>query len=386
VSILFTPDTRKTATREEAVRIEPPSVRRVRRPFAIAVFNYGLPSIGQKRGGVDQVAHDLSNALADRGHAITVFTYDAAPPAARYRTRQLPLRGFATSRIGRAITMGYVGNLLALAPDYREFDVIIAHGDSLLLPLTGKPIVRVMHGSAREEARSATSLVRKALQYGVYLQEMLTARMQPGTVAVSTNTRQSNPRIQHVIPNGIDLRVFRPNPPARSSRPSILFVGALGGRKRGQWLIEQFREQVLPVYPDAELHMVCSPGEPQPGVRYHTGIAAADLVQLYQQAWVYASPSTYEGFGLPYLEAMACGTPVVASSNPGSREVLGDGRYGSVTTDDQFADAVLGLLGNAGKRQAMVTRGLQRARAYEIAGTAQAYEMLMEELISLRAA
>ena len=51
--------------------------------------------------------------------------------------------------------MGYLGNVLALLPDYREFDAIIAHGDSLLLPLAGKPVVRVMHGSALGEARSA---------------------------------------------------------------------------------------------------------------------------------------------------------------------------------------------------------------------------------------
>ena len=44
--------------------------------------------------------------------------------------------------------MGYLGNLLALLPDYRDFDAVIAHGDSLLLGFLGKPVLRVMHGSA----------------------------------------------------------------------------------------------------------------------------------------------------------------------------------------------------------------------------------------------
>src|SRR5581483_1184001 len=105
-------------------------------------------------------------------------------------------------------------------------------------------------------------------------------------------------------------------------------------------------------------------------------IAAADLVRLYQEAWVYASPSTYEGFGLPCLEAMACGTPVVATANPGSREVLADGRYGVIAEDDRFAAAVVDLLASADMRQAMTMRGLQRARSYDIVGTAQAYETL----------
>ena len=76
--------------------------------------------------------------------------------------------------------MGYLGNVLALAPDYRGFDAIIAHGDSLLLPLTGKPVIRIFHGSALGEARSARSPGRAILQLGVYAQELLTARLQKG--------------------------------------------------------------------------------------------------------------------------------------------------------------------------------------------------------------
>jgi glycosyltransferase involved in cell wall biosynthesis len=347
----------------------------------VAVFSYELPAVGQKRGGIEQVAHDLANALADRGHVVTVFSCDHAPPAARYRTRPLPLRGFVTSWLGRRAVMGYLGNLLALWPDYREFDVIVAHADSLLLPLTGKPIVRVMHGSSREEARMATTAGQAVWHCGVYMQELMSARMQPGTVAVSANTQLSNEHIQHVIPNGIDLTVFRPDAEQRAPRPSILFVGALTGRKRGEWLIDQFARRIRPACPDAELHMVCAPGPAEPGVHYHSGIAAADLVRLYQEAWVYASPSNYEGFGLPYLEAMACGTPVVATANPGSREVLADGRYGVLADDERFAEQVLELLASTTTRQAMTTRGLQRARSYDIAGTAQAYETLIEELV-----
>ena len=75
-------------------------------------------------------------------------------------------------------------------------------------------------------------------------------------------------------------------------------------------------------FPQAQLTMVATTGPPMQGVTYCTGIAEAELVRLFQQSWVYASPSVYEGFGLPYLEAMACGTAVVASPNPGSRELL----------------------------------------------------------------
>lgn len=348
--------------------------------FRVAVFSYGLPCPGQKRGGVDQAAHDLANALSDRGHDVVVFSFDDAPIDARYRTRTLPFKSFATSWLGKRVTMGYLGNALAICADYRTFDVVMAHGDSLLLPLTGKPIVRVMHGSAREEARSATSVGRRVLQYGVYLQELLTARLQPGTVGVSENTRAANRFVTRVIPDGIDLSLFTPDESRRSTRPSLLCVGALGGRKRGAWLLDLFTRRIQPRWPDAELHMVTADGPTTPGVTYYTGIDRAALVALYQRAWVYASPSTYEGFGLPYVEAMACATPVIATANPGSREVLANGNFGCLVTDDAFADAVCDLLERRQTRDALARAGLRRAADYDIRTAAEQYEALFIEL------
>lgn len=357
------------------------SDNRAARRFRIAVFSYGLPNPGTKRGGIEQVAHDLANALADRGHLVTVFTYDARPEHARYETTLMPGRWFVQARIGRPLAMGYIGNLLAVTPGYRDFDLVLAHGDSLLLPLTGKPVVRIMHGSALEEARSATSVVRKVLMAGVYVQELATAWLQGGTVAVSANTRSANPFINRTIPNGIDLQRFRPNPARRSVAPSLLFVGALNGRKRGAWLIDRFVREIRPRLPGAELHMVTSAGPAIDGVHYHPGIGVEALVTLYQRAWVYVSPSTYEGFGLPYAEALACGTPVVATPNPGSREVLANGRYGCLPPDDQFAGTVLRLLGDRSEREGLTRRGLERAADYDITATAAAYESLIEALV-----
>jgi glycosyltransferase involved in cell wall biosynthesis len=219
----------------------------------------------------------------------------------------------------------------------------------------------------------------------VYLQELLTARLCRGTVAISDNTRASNRFIARVIPNGIDRALFRPDPCVRTARPSILFVGALGGRKRGSWLLEQFRTKIRAVVPDAELHMVATPGPSEPGVHYHTGVEASALVRLYQSAWVYASPSTYEGFGLPYVEALACGTPVVATPNPGSCEVLADGAFGLLATDDEFASSVCRLLEDADLRTDMARAGVRRAADFDVVRTAAAYEALMDSLAVSRA-
>jgi glycosyltransferase involved in cell wall biosynthesis len=127
--------------------------------------------------------------------------------------------------------------------------------------------------------------------------------------------------------------------------------------------------------------MVTTPGPARDGVTYHTGIETDALVRLYQYAWVYASPSTYEGFGLPYVEALACGTPVVATPNPGSREVLGDGRFGRLAADADFADAICRLLADASERGVMARQGLAHAAEYDMARTAELYEAMIEELV-----
>src|SRR5206468_7722411 len=131
---------------------------------------------------------------------------------------------------------------------------------------------------------------------------------------------------------------------------------------------------VRPRFPDAQLHMVTPSGPAHPGVTYHYGITSAALVGLYQSSWVYASPSTYEGFGLPYLEALACGTPVVATPNPGSREVLGDGRFGRLASDEQFAAEICRLLSDEPACERLSRAGLERAAEHAISRTAEWYE------------
>ena len=115
-------------------------------------------------------------------------------------------------------------------------------------------------------------------------------------------------------------------------------------------------------HPNATLTIVGASGPSQPGVVYLTGVTDAQLAELYRRSWVFASPSSYEGFGLPYLEAMACGTPVVATANPGSIEVLADGAYGLMPRDDDFAATVSDLLGDEARRAALTDAGFRRGR------------------------
>jgi phosphatidyl-myo-inositol alpha-mannosyltransferase len=346
----------------------------------LAVLSSGLPTVGQKRGGIERIAHVMAQGLAERGHRVVVFSHDEAPAGAAYDVRPLPWKSFVGTWLGKRLTFGYLGNILALLPDLREFDAVIAHGDSLLLSLKRKPVLRVMHGSALHEALHASSPGRAVLQVGVYLQELLTAILERGTVGVSENARRHNPFVHHVIANGVDTRIFRPFATAKTAAPSIVFVGAVEGRKHGRFLLDVFTNIIRPLRPDAELMFVGSPGPATPGVSYHTGIDDAELASLYSRAWVYASPSTYEGFGLPYLEAMACGTAVVATPNPGSVEVMASGRYGRLVDRDGFGAAILELLSDASARRALEVEGVARARQLSSEIMIDRYEALLRRL------
>ncbi len=354
----------------------------------IDVLSFRLPRadspVGLKRGGVEHVAHELANGLAGRGHEVTVWSADPAPNGALYVVRAFPggrvVSHLIQSWLGFRLVSGYLGNVLALLPDYAGAQVLLAHGDSLLLPLRGIPVLRVMHGSALDEARTARSLIRKAMQLGVYFQELLTVATQT-TIGVSRATKRRYWSIRNVIPNGINAHRFFPCEEARSPEPFILFVGTLHGRKRGHLLLKWFSESVRPAFPCARLCMVCEPGPAAEGVKYLQGVSDTELAALYRRAWIFASPSTYEGFGLPYLEALASGTPVVATANPGSREVLDEGRYGCLIEHDKdFAPAVLELLADRPARLRRIALGLQRSRDFSLDRALDRYEAVLENL------
>ncbi len=351
----------------------------------IGVFSYRLPVRGQKRGGIERSAHVLAQGLAERGHSIIVFSHDPAPEGSRYEVRTLPWQAFVDTWFGRRATMGYLGNILALLPDYQGLDALIAHGDSLLLPLLGKPVLRVMHGSAIGEAMHAATPGRFVLQCGVFVQELLTSLTTAGTVAVSHNARRDNPFIRHTIPHGVDTRLFNPMPRGRSPEPSIVFVGTHEGRKRGSFLLETFHWTVRQALPDATLMFVGPEGPKVAGVTYYTGIGDEELAALYRRAWVYASPSTYEGFGLPYLEAMACGTVVVATPNAGSNEVLANGEHGCLAEDEAFGPAILKLLNSEASRRAYEAKGLLCAQEHSLDVMIDRYEMLLAQLCGVHA-
>jgi glycosyltransferase involved in cell wall biosynthesis len=159
-----------------------------------------------------------------------------------------------------------------------------------------------------------------------------------------------------VTPNGVDP-AFSPGP---GSHDYVLSVGAIQARKNPVAALEAATAVGLPL-------VVAGPAKDPAlaaelrgrGARLEGYVETARLADLYRGAACLVQSSRYEGFGLPVVEAMASGTPVVAVPDAALREVAGDA---AVLVDE--ADLASGIRTALAERERLVAAGLERASAF----------------------
>jgi glycosyltransferase involved in cell wall biosynthesis len=210
----------------------------------------------------------------------------------------------------------------------------------------------------------------------------------------------ADPERIHVIYPGVDPR-FGPEPDeghwlrVRSQygldRPYVLYVGSLGPHKNVIRLVRAFR-QLKRRHGIPHQLVLCGKALWGPDVIAEARdlieakdclvldfIAGEDLPSLYRGADAFAFLSLYEGFGLPPLEAMACGVPMVVSDAGSLPEVVGEAALRVSPTDDDAIEAALyRLLSEPQWRQALRERGLKQAAGFNWAQTARQTLKLFE--------
>jgi mannosyltransferase len=211
------------------------------------------------------------------------------------------------------------------------------------------------------------------------LQKFRSIERADAVLCISESTRRDvlefcprvDPRKLHVVHLGIDRTAFFPEvtPQVQERENVVLFVGQRGGYKRFDLAVTAV--QLSRQYSLGIVGPALSAEERQAlhgalGERWHEfgPVNNARLRQLYSSAKAFLFPSDYEGFGLPVLEAMACGCPVVAANKASLPEVGGSAaRYAEGQSGEAYA-AALQALDSADVRERTVRVGLARAELF----------------------
>jgi glycosyltransferase involved in cell wall biosynthesis len=303
---------------------------------------------------------------------------------------------------------------------WEQFTLLKAHGTrnlllcpSYVIPLLARCPTFLIHHGSYEGYPQAFSWWTLNKARAIYT---LSARRATGVSTVSEYSKKDmvhfyrmRPERIHVVPEGVDTRLFHPLADREglakwragvfgSDVPFILYVGKPTERRNLSSLIRGFgllkREKKI-------LHKLLIAGADLPGTSPFRRVIAEEglndevvvlgyvkhpeLVVVYNAADLFIYPSSYEGFGMPVLEAMACGTPVITLDNTAFPEFAGGIAY--LLKDAEVATLRAGIeavLSDAAWRARMSIEGPKRAAYYDWHLVTRRYLDLMIPLASAK--
>ncbi len=336
------------------------------------------------RSGVGRYVAELLREWADTEtpfSELVVFVpegvgTDALPPSHSFRVHELSGAGgsafhWGLGRAARHVDLLFCPSYAAPLAYRGPFVVTVHDALSALMPPHPGLRQRLRHRSTRSSARRARHV-------------MTVSETSRRDIATSYGVSPS--RIT-AVPNGCGAEFFVPPTVAAAAEvrrrymlagsPFCLFVGKLARRRNLPTLVEAFAQARARAGMSHALVLAgdstaAEPlGETPDFVRVTGYVPEQDLHVLYHEAEVFVYPSSYEGFGLPVLEAMAAGTPVLTARNSALAEVADEA---ALLVDeprrDLLADALTTLLTDAALRERLSELGRQRARLFPWSRTA----------------
>jgi glycosyltransferase involved in cell wall biosynthesis len=386
-----------------------PPARRLR----IGVDLLAMQSPGSRGRGVGRYARGLLHAMARRGahHEFVLYRYDGLPCD---DLPDLPVIDLAPAPDGRTAR----NDLLAANPDGLDVFLTLNPFEQVpryeppARPVGGPAVVSVLYDLI--PFRFSEQYLKDRAYAEASYRKLALLRGYDRLLAISESTRRDAMRLLGLpasrvvrIGGAADASRFGPagGPgPDLASRRALHRAGVTadfllcvaGGdeRKNVRGLIEAFARLPEPLRQSHQLVVVCALRDDlAEGYRHHARLRGVDgalvltgevddatLGVLYRRCALFAFPSRYEGLGLPILEAMACGAPVVAGDNSAQPEVVGDvGLLASADEPDAFAAAMARVLEEPTLNAELRGRGPRQAASYTWDDTADRSLAALEE-------
>ena len=307
--------------------------------------------LGRKRTGDETYVENLLRELGRLEHGLRLAALTRAPERVPpgIEAMHLPAR----SQLAR-MSLAVPRALRRLRPALVHFQ----HALPLRCPCPG---VLTVHDLSFERDPGLMGLADRLIFRTMVPRSV---RLAVRVLAVSERTKRDLVELYGVpeakivlVPNGVDP-AFRPG--GNGSGGYALLVGAIQARKNPLAAAEAAARAGLPLVAAGPAKEPALARElERRGVTLRGYVSKEELADLYRGAACLLFPSRYEGFGLPVLEAMASGTPVVAADEPALREVAGEAAVFAPPED--FAEAIARALS---ERERLAAAGLERAKLF----------------------
>jgi glycosyltransferase involved in cell wall biosynthesis len=339
-------------------------------------------------GGSETYARALCRSLARVGElSYRVFLPDIASDAAdglpwsvvgRYRaSRTMPGR-IAAMTHAALLARGFRRDL-----ELERLDAIHFPLSVMLPPVSSPPAVTTVLDLQHEEHPEFFGRAELSYRRVVYGWTIKRSRI---VITISEHARQTlianhelEPERVRAIHLAVDHDVFRPSGPPRGDY--LLYPARPWAHKNHARLFEAFA-LLRREHPHLRLVLTGEGdyGALPDGVEARGRVSTEELVALYQRAAALVFPSLYEGFGMPVIEAMACGCPVACANTTSLPEVAGDAaRLFDPRDVEDIARAVDDVLRD---QDAWAARGLVRAQTFTWDACARAHDVVYRELSS----